>query len=149
MRDNMKYLKLTFLATIILMVISSCVKTTSQKTEKSSLLPRMQIEVVYFHGKQRCPTCRAIELLAKETVDSCFAGNDTVAFKTIDITTPEGEQIADVYEIAGSSLLIIKTEDGISSHEDLTAFAFKNARRNTSLFKRGIENKVREYLRQN
>lgn len=149
MRNSMKYLKLTFVGVIFLMMISSCVKTTSQKIEKSSLLPRMQIEVVYFHGKQRCPTCRAIELLAKETVDSCFAGNDTVAFKTIDITTPEGGQIADVYEIAGSSLLIIKKKDGISSHEDLTAFAFKNARRNTSVFKRGIENQVREFLRQN
>ncbi len=149
MRNSIKYLKLTYVAAVFLMMISSCVKTTSQKIEKSSILPKTQIEVVYFHGQQRCPTCRAIELLAKETVDSCFAGNDSVAFKTIDITTPEGEQIADVYEIAGSSLLIIKTEDGISSHEDLTAFAFKNARRNTSLFKRGIENKVREYLRQN
>lgn len=26
------------------------------------------VEVIYFHGKQRCPTCRAIEKYTKEVV---------------------------------------------------------------------------------
>ena len=30
------------------------------------------VEVIYFHGKQRCPTCRAIEKYTKEVVYNDF-----------------------------------------------------------------------------
>lgn len=144
----MKYLKFTMLATIIMAAVSSCTNTTTNteetQSETSSSAP--QVEVVYFHGKQRCLTCRAIERFAKEAVDSCFTGNEAVNFKVVDITTSDGEQIADAYEIAGSALMIIKKADGKTSYEDMTAFAFQNARKNTSEFKSGIETKVKEYL---
>lgn len=144
----MKHLKFAMLATIIMAVVSSCTNTTTNtegtQSETSSSAP--QVEVVYFHGKQRCLTCRAIERFAKEAVDSCFAGNEAVNFKVVDITTSDGEQIADAYEIAGSALLIIKEVDGKTSYEDMTAFAFQNARKNTSEFKHGIEKKVKNYL---
>ena len=125
----MKYLKFTMLATIIMAAVSSCTNTTTNTEET-----------------QRCLTCRAIERFAKEAVDSCFTGNEAVNFKVVDITTSDGEQIADAYEIAGSALMIIKKADGKTSYEDMTAFAFQHARKNTSEFKSGIETKVKEYL---
>ena len=144
----MKYFKFAMVATIIIAAVSSCTNTTTNtegtQIETSSSAPR--VEVVYFHGKQRCLTCRAIERFAKESVDSCFAGNDAVSFKVVDITTSDGGQIADAYEIAGSALLIIKKADGKTSYEDMTTFAFQNARKNTSEFTSGIETKVKKYL---
>ena len=44
----------------------------------------------------------AIEKNAKEVVNTHFANelkNGTVVFKTVDISTPEGEKIADKYEV--------------------------------------------------
>lgn len=144
----MKYLKFAMMVAIIVAVVSSCTNTTNNtegtQIGTSSSAPR--VEVVYFHGKQRCLTCRAIERFAKESVDSCFAGNDAVSFKVVDITTYDGEQIADEYEIVESALLIIKKADGKTSYEDMTTFAFQNARKNPCEFKSGIETKVKEYL---
>lgn len=31
------------------------------------------VEVLYFHGKQRCVTCNTIEKLTKEVIDKDFA----------------------------------------------------------------------------
>lgn len=33
------------------------------------------VEVIYFHGKQRCATCNAIEREAQQLVDSAFLKN--------------------------------------------------------------------------
>ena len=47
--------------------------------------------MIYFHGKQRCLTCKAIEKIAKEVVNNQFANeleNGTVVFNIVDISTP-------------------------------------------------------------
>lgn len=147
----MKYLKLTMLIAIIMALTSSCGHSVTHESNSreaaeagSKVSPR--VEVLYFHSKQRCRTCRAIERYAKEAVDSCFGGNNAVSFRTVDITTAEGERLADKYEISSSALLIINTADGGASHQDMTQYAFRNARKNTSEFKHEIEEKVEEYL---
>lgn len=53
----------------------------------------------------------AIEKNAKEVVNTLFTNeleNGTVVFKTVDISTPEGEKIADRYEVTWSSLFVNK-----------------------------------------
>ena len=55
------------------------------------------VEVMYFHGKQRCVTCMAIEKHAREVVEMDFAHekkNGQVVFRVVDISTPEGAKIA-------------------------------------------------------
>lgn len=80
--------------------------TATAKTPEKDI-----VEAIYFHGKQRCATCMAIEKNAKEVVTTLFANehkNGTVVFKTVDISTPEGEKIADKYEVTWSSLFVNK-----------------------------------------
>ena len=64
--------------------------TKNDDTVKTELIqPREtkdHIEILYFHGKQRCATCTAIEKNAKEAIKSQFADeikNGTVIFRTI------------------------------------------------------------------
>lgn len=142
----MKLFKFAFMAVILTALSTSCTKVAEDKenTETSSSTPG--VEVVYFHGKMRCLKCRAIERFAKEAVDSCFAGNDSVHFKVVDITTADGERMADAFNVSNSALLIISKADGKSSYEDLTAFGFKNARKNTPLFKKEVVTIVRKHL---
>lgn len=118
-----------------------------ENTAETKSPQKDRVEVIYFHGKQRCLSCRAIERFARETVDSCYSGNKDVAFKTVDITTLEGANLADEYRIYGSALLIIKNEQGKSTYEDMTAFAFRNARKHTPVFKKEIDNKIKEFLK--
>ena len=108
------------------------------------------VEVLYFHGKRRCATCMAIEKNAKEAIETQFADelkNGTVVFKTIDISKPENETVANKYEVAWSSLFVSKWRDGKETYENLTEYAFANARTAPDTFKNGITEKVRTLLK--
>ena len=37
------------------------------------VMQAQRVEVRYFHGKQRCITCRSIEKCAKDVLDESFA----------------------------------------------------------------------------
>lgn len=108
------------------------------------------VEILYFHGKQRCATCMAIEKNAKEVIEAQFAEeikNGTVVFKAIDISKPENEKIAEKYEVTWSSLFISKWIDGKETYENLTEYAFANARKNPDAFKSEINSKIRTALK--
>lgn len=109
-----------------------------------------RVEVLSFYGKQRCPTCRAIENLTQEVVESEYAeqiNDGTIVFKVVDISLPENETLADKYEVSWSSLLITRWKDGQETVGDLTEFAFGNARNNPEQFKQGIRTKIDELLK--
>lgn len=109
-----------------------------------------RVEILYFHGKQRCATCMAIEKNTRELVNTTFAKelkNGTVVFKIVDISTPEGEKIADNYKVTWSSLYVNKWKDGKETRNDMTKFGFSNARKNPDAFKNGVIQKVKSLLK--
>lgn len=128
--------------------LMSCGGGDNTATAKSPEKDR--VEVIYFHGKQRCATCMAIEKNAKEVVNTLFTnelGNGTVVFKTVDISTPEGEKIADRYEVTWSSLFVNKWKGGKETRNNMTEFGFGNARKNPDGFKKGLADKIRQLLK--
>lgn len=84
------------------------------------------VEVLYFHGPQRCSTCTEVEELTMQLLGEQFsepmqAGR--LRFRTIDIV--EQEDIADEYEVVWSSLLLADYDsEGHRVIEDLTDSAF-------------------------
>lgn len=144
----MKKLLLFFALMIGLMSCGSGDNTAAAKSPEKDRKDR--VEVIYFHGKQRCATCMAIEKNAKVVVSTLFANelkNGTLVFKTVDISTPEGEKIADKYEVTWSSLFVNKWKDGKESRNNLTEFGFGNARNNPDGFKKGLADKIRQSLK--
>lgn len=109
-----------------------------------------RVEVIYFHGKQRCASCLAMEKYAKEVVNTIFADElkkGTIVFKTIDISSTYGEKIADRYEVTWSSLFINKWKDGKETRCNMTEFGFANARKKPDVFKKGISDKITQLLK--
>lgn len=109
-----------------------------------------RVEVIYFHGKQRCATCMAIEKHAREVVEQDCAeakADGRLTFKVVDITTAEGAKLAKEYRVTWSSLYINGIANGTTTRNNLTQFAFKNARNNTDEFKKGIKRKIDELLK--
>ena len=107
------------------------------------------VEVLYFHGKQRCATCVAIERETKAVVNEQFAdavADGALEMRIIDITQPENEAIADKYEITWSSLVVVKYKDGKEQAENLTKFAFANARNNPEMFRAELSEKLEQML---
>ena len=111
---------------------------------------RDHVEVMYFHGKQRCATCMAIEKYAREVVEKDFANekkNGKVVFKIVDISTDEGKKTAKKYRVTWSSLFVNGWKAGKEKRNDMTQFAFKNARKNSDEFKRGVSGKIKELMK--
>ena len=108
------------------------------------------VEVMYFHGKQRCATCMAIEKYAREVVEKDFANekkNGKVVFRIVDISTDEGKKTARKYRVTWSSLFVNGWKAGKEKRNDMTQFAFKNARKNSDEFKRGVSGKIKELMK--
>ena len=108
------------------------------------------VEVMYFHGKQRCVTCKAIEKYAKEVVEKDFANekkSGKVVFKVVDISTDEGAKIAKNYRVTWSSLFVNGWKNGKETRNDMTQFAFKNARKHTDEFKKGVNGKIKALMK--
>lgn len=108
------------------------------------------VKILYFHGKQRCATCLAIEKNAKEAIEAQFGDelkNGTVVFKSIDISKVENEKIAEKYEVTWSSLFVSKWKDGKETYENLTDYAFAHARTAPDTFKDGVIEKVNTLLK--
>ncbi len=88
------------------------------------------VEVLYFHGKQRCVTCKAIEKYTKEVVNADLAElvkNGKLRFKETDTSTPEGEKLAEKYRVSWPSLYVNKWKNGKEERNDMTRFGFQNA----------------------
>ena len=106
------------------------------------------VEVLYFHGKQRCATCMAIEKNTKELMESTFAEklkNGELVFKSVDIT--QEETLADKYEVSWSSLFIVDYDkNGKEEATNMTEFAFGNALTNPDNFKKGVAEQISTML---
>ena len=126
-------------------LFSACGHNPKSKTETVAQADR--IEVLSFHGKQRCPTCIAIEKLTREVVESDYAAqvaDSSLVFRVVDLT--ENEALADRYEVTWSSLLVNKWLNGKETVQDMTEFAFANARNNPETFKAGLKTEIEKLL---
>ena len=139
-----------FFAIISALMLISCTKsnpTPIQKQPTSS--GKAHIEVLYFYGNQRCITCNAIEQLTDKVVNSHFTqqlADSTIMLRYIDFSTPEGAAIAEQYEVTWSSLFVNKVYDNHEDINNITQFAFANARKNPKKFKQGLIDQINKLL---
>lgn len=123
---------------------------TAAQTTQEAAVAKDGVEVLYFHGKQRCATCIAIEKHAREAVEAAFADavkRGEVTFRIIDISQPENQALAEKYEVTWSSLFVVKHQGGKETAENLTEFAFGNARKSPDTFKDGVIAAVNKMLK--
>ena len=106
------------------------------------------VEVLYFYGKQRCATCIAIEKGTKEVMETKYAEelkSGELVFRSVDIQKEEA--LADKYEVSWSSLIIVDYDKNGDEHaQNLTEFAFANARRAPERFRADLTKKISELL---
>lgn len=137
----MKKIILLFSLLLSLVSCSNAQNKQSQSSNNSDVL-----EVMYFHGKQRCMTCLAIESLTTEVLNADYAqqvNNGKIVYKVIDISTEEGEKIADRYEVTWSSLILDKNGKTVN----LTDMAFSYARSQPEVFKVKLKEEINKSLK--
>ena len=129
-------------------LLSACCGGNSQKNEQTaksvSDTARAPIEIMYFYGKQRCVTCRAIEQVVVELTQNELReaiASGQVHFRAIDWT--QETALAERYEVAWSSLII----DCNGEITNLTEKAFAYARQQPDKLKEEITNICNGYKR--
>jgi thiol-disulfide isomerase/thioredoxin len=141
----MRRLTLILSVSALALFMASCGGSTEKKsteTAKVEVTETAKVMVYYFHSKQRCKTCLAIQDIAEQTIAENFASNTDVKFLELDFTEQTNEAIANKYEVAGSSLIIVSG----SVHQNLTDTAFANALRNPDVLKEAIVDEVNKLL---
>lgn len=135
---------------LLLLIVAAAFVACSGSPKANVPEPVMQadgVEVLSFHTKQRCPTCIAIEQLTREVVETEFAtqlADGSLRFRVVDIS--EDEALADKYEVTWSSLLVNRHKEGVESVNNLTKFAFANARTNPERFKSELKTEIQKLL---
>lgn len=72
-----------------------------------------KVACYYFHGNQRCPTCRKIESLAHQTVESSFAeelADGRVEWRVANVQQPANVHFQKKFDIYSASLILVKTQ---------------------------------------
>ena len=120
-------------------LLSACGGGKSRRNERTpqsvSDTARAPIEIMYFYGKQRCVTCRAIEQVVVELTQNELReaiASGQVHFRAIDWT--QETTLAERYEVAWSSLII----DCNGEITNLTEKAFTYARQQPDKLKEEI-----------
>ena len=140
-------MKKNLLLSAAIAFLAACGHNPKPKTE--TVVHADRIEVLSFHGKQRCATCLAIEKLTRELLESEYAArlaDSSLVFRIVNIA--ENETLADRYEVTWSSLLLNKWKDGKETANNLTEFAFTYARNNPEAFKAGLKTEIDKLLAQ-
>lgn len=81
-----------------------------------------KIQVVYFHNKQRCANCIAVEELTNKVIAAIDSA--TITFRTYNLGDKDMLGIEDSLKIAGPTMLLFKGNKSI----DLTSSAYLHAR---------------------
>ena len=138
----------------ILMMAVLCIGLTAcsadNAKQQAATTQKEGVEVLYFHGKKRCATCMAIERETKAVVNGQFADavkSGKLKFRIIDITKAENEATADKYEITWSALVVVRHNGSTEQAENLTQFAFANARSKPKAFRSELTAKINGLLR--
>ncbi len=145
----MKKLLLLFIVGCAFISCNTNARESAVAVAQKGVAVKNHVEVLYFHGKQRCATCMAIESNAKAALAEHFAEqmkSGDVVFRVIDISQKENEALAEKYEVTWSSLLVVKYKDGQETYENLTDFAFGHARKLPEDFKAGVVEAINAML---
>jgi hypothetical protein len=129
------------LALIFLLIFAGCVPS-NKKLEQVITDPDI-VTVYYFHGKQRCKTCVAVQDVAREIIKTNFSGNTKVHFVEINTSEKGNEALIEKYEVTWNALIIAKGEVFIDITDQAFATAVENPQKLESLIKEEVNKRLK------
>jgi hypothetical protein len=108
------------------------------------------LEIYYFHGTYRCPTCLSIEANTRKLLDTYFkdkVDDGTIKLIVLNFQDKENKALCEKYKVSGSALLLVKNDNGDTRTMDMTNFAFSYSRNSPDTFIDGMKNRITELLK--
>jgi hypothetical protein len=109
-----------------------------------------KLQIVYFHAKNRCPTCISIEDNTKKTLDTYFAAqlkDGTIKLQVLDVSEEKNEKMVEKYQAEGSSLYLTRIAGKKETTTDFTNFAFSYSRNQAEKFIAGLKAEIEKNLK--
>jgi hypothetical protein len=109
-----------------------------------------KLQIVYFHAKNRCPTCISIEENTKKTLDTYFAAqlkDGTIKLQVLDVSEEKKKKMVEKYEADGSGLFLTKVDGKKETTTDFTNFAFSYSRNQAEKFIAGLKAEIEKTLK--
>lgn len=134
---------------LLIFLLLGCITISQVQDKTKTAVSGSRIEILYFHATNRCPTCLAVENNAKKTIDENFKTEVTkgiIKFTSINIDDKVNKALVDKYEIAFSTLLIIKKVGIKETKTDFTDTGFQYARNNPSKYAELLKAEIRKNL---
>ena len=116
------------------------VETSVQTTEVTSVasVDPSTVYVYYFHGKQRCKTCIAVQKFAAEAVSQIYGDYQEVQFMEVMTDETSNKELVEKYGVTWNALIVAKGDD----HIDMTQDAFANPEGVKELLKSEIDRRL-------
>lgn len=136
-------MKKSILIAIMTVFVLSCGGKNNKQSNADSNPPVANIvNVYYFHGKQRCKTCIAVEEVTQKTIESNYKDNNRVKFIEVNTGNKENKALVEKYEITWNALIIASDTEYI----DITNQGFANAVNNPDVLSSLIVTEVDKRL---
>lgn len=90
---------------------SNPAKAAPQRAES----PKDELIVYFFHGRNRCKSCKIIEANAKQTLEKDFSkelSSGRIVWRDIDLDAPENQHFIQDYQIISISLVLADMQGG-------------------------------------
>lgn len=101
------------------------------------------IQILYFHGDRRCPTCIKVGEISLNLFNSKYAKNQSISYKEVNTVKEENKAIAEKYQILSSSLII----DVNGTVKNITVDAFKLAKSDPAALEKMMTDIIEEGLK--
>lgn len=142
-------MKNLLILSVALLAFVSCGNHSKNKaTDNANIETAVQVAdestiyVYYFHRKQRCKTCIAVETVAKETIENTYADNKEVCFIEINTEDKANEKLVVKYQVTWNALIVAKENNSI----EITKQAFANAVNSPEVLAELIKTEVNKRL---
>jgi hypothetical protein len=138
---------LTIALAIVAVSVGSCGNSKANGDEKKSpeqaTASEKTVQILYFHGDRRCPTCIKVGEISLNLYNTRYASNSVIVYKEVNIDKEENKALAEKYQITGSSLLI----DVKGEVKNITIDAFKYAKSDSAQLEKIITDIVEAGLK--
>ena len=142
------YMRNVLFTIALILGLAACSNGKANHSAEYQQAKKNVVEVLYFHGAQRCATCMAIEKNAKELVETAYAKSlkkGELVFRSVDIS--QEKALAEKHEVSWSSLILVDYDKhGNEKATNLTEFAFGNARTAPEKFKSELSEQLSQML---
>ena len=89
--------------------------TSTIASDSPSETGERSVDVIYFHGDIRCPTCRRIESYAQAAIEAQFAdqlAKGEVAWRAVNYEQPENAHFLDDYQLVAPTVVVVQHRSG-------------------------------------